>query len=516
VPRHVARTAPRAHWLLLALGLWVLLAALAFDGCSAGAAGGSAAHRGAAPPAGVTGPILRWDGDRLDARALPARTLALTFDDGPDPTWTPAVLDVLRRHRAHATFFVVGHRVNRHPDLVRRILAEGHEIGAHTFSHADLAAVPGWRRDVETALTDNAIVAATGRHTTLFRPPYSSRPADLTPAELDVLREVGRIAVLSDLDPADWRRPGADPIVAAATPRGTAGAVVLLHDGGGDRSQTVAALDRLIPGLADRGYRFTTISEGLGAAGSLAPATAGARLRGHALRWAQLGAAAIAGTMRWILAAALVLGLVRLLTLAVFARIHVRRSARRVRRHLVGSPVSVVVPAHNEAANIAATVRSLLASRYPALEIIVVDDGSTDGTADLVERLGVPGVRVVRQANAGKPAALNTGIRYARFDLLVLVDGDTVVQPDTVHRLVQAFADHRVGAVSGNTKVANRRRLLAAGSTSSTSSGSTSTGGCTTCSGASPPSPARSARSGGGCWSTWVACRPTRWPRTPT
>ena len=92
--------------------------------------------------------------------------------------------------------------------------------------------------------------------------------------------------------------------------------------------------------------------------------------------------------------------------------------------------------------------------------MIVVDDGSTDGTADIVERLGLPGVRVIRQRNAGKPAALNTGIRYARADLLVLVDGDTVFQPDTIHRLVQPFADPRVGAVSGNTKVANRRRLL--------------------------------------------------------
>ena len=122
--------------------------------------------------------------------------------------------------------------------------------------------------------------------------------------------------------------------------------------------------------------------------------------------------------------------------------------------------MSVIVPAYNEAANIAATVRSLVASDYPALEVIVVDDGSTDGTADIVERMRLRGVRVIRQANAGKPAALNTGIRAARANLLVLVDGDTVFQPDTVHRLVQRFADPSVGAISGNTKVANRRRLL--------------------------------------------------------
>jgi cellulose synthase/poly-beta-1,6-N-acetylglucosamine synthase-like glycosyltransferase len=145
----------------------------------------------------------------------------------------------------------------------------------------------------------------------------------------------------------------------------------------------------------------------------------------------------------------------------VCAQTHVRRVRRRKGpRRTVDAPVSVIVPAYNEAANIAATVRSLVASAYPTLEVIVVDDGSSDGTAEIVERLGLRGVRVIRQANAGKPAALNTGIRAARAELLVLVDGDTVFQPDTIHRLVQEFADPTVGAISGNTKVANRRGLL--------------------------------------------------------
>ena len=125
----------------------------------------------------------------------------------------------------------------------------------------------------------------------------------------------------------------------------------------------------------------------------------------------------------------------------------------------VTAPVSVIVPAYNESAGIEAAVRSLLASDHP-VEIIVVDDGSTDGTADLVESLRLPNVRVIRQANAGKPAALNTGIAAASYDLLVMVDGDTVFEPDAVRTLVQPFADPRVGAVSGNAKVINRRGLL--------------------------------------------------------
>jgi len=463
-PRHVARRDPRAHWVLFALGLAVLLACLAFDGYAQGTGGGAgrtaAAGDPVEPPLG--GPFVRADGAAragVATRALPAKTVALTFDDGPDPRWTPQVLDVLRRHGVPATFFVVGSRVDAEPSLTRRIVAEGHDLGSHTFSHADLAAAPAWRRRLELTLTGNAIAGATGRRTALFRPPYSSTPAAVGAADLAALRDAGqgRIAVLSDLDSRDWRRPGVDAIVRAATPTGDGGAVILLHDGGGDRAQTVAALDRLIPELRDRGFRFVTVSSALGV--PAVPASTGERVRGTALRSFQALAAGLARLMSWLLAAALGLGVARLAVQTACAWWHARRRRRPPVRG-VWARVSVIVPAYNEAANIRATVLSLLRGDHPAVEVVVVDDGSTDGTADLVESLGLPGVRVVRQRNAGKPAALNTGIRYARADLIVLVDGDTVFQPDTIHRLVQPFADPRVGAVSGNTKVANRRRFL--------------------------------------------------------
>ena len=151
----------------------------------------------------------------------------------------------------------------------------------------------------------------------------------------------------------------------------------------------------------------------------------------------------------------------RLVVMLVVARRHAkrRRDPAFSWGEPVTDPVSVVVPAYNESENIEATVRSILANDHP-LEVVVVDDGSTDGTADLLEDLALPRVRVVRQANAGKSEALNRGVAAAKHDLIVMIDGDTIFQPDTVAQLVAPFADPAIGAVAGNVKIANRDRLI--------------------------------------------------------
>jgi cellulose synthase/poly-beta-1,6-N-acetylglucosamine synthase-like glycosyltransferase/peptidoglycan/xylan/chitin deacetylase (PgdA/CDA1 family) len=467
VALHRGQREPRAHWLLLALFLVVLLGELALNGYVTGAGVEGTQRNGQA--AGV-GPGLR-DGQpviRVDptgsvsARAMPAGTVALTFDDGPDPVWTPQILAVLAHYRVNATFFEVGARVDDYPALARRVLAGGNEIGSHTFTHADPATTAGWRYGVELSLTSSAIAAATGRVPVLMRPPYSSRPSALTSAEFAAMRRAGAagyLTVLTDLDTRDWERPGVDAIVAAAQPAPGAGAVVMMHDSGGNRSQTVGALNILIPKLLAQGYRFATVSQALGLGGEPAASTI-VRVRGTALRWAQTTAGGLARALTVLMLAAVALGALRLAAQLVGAWVHVRRVRRRPRRRRYLGPVSVIVPAHNEAANIAATVRSLVASDYPQLEVIVVDDGSTDGTARIVRQLRLPEVSVISQPNAGKPAALNTGIRHARGEILVLVDGDTVFQRDAVGRLIQPMRDEQVGAVSGNTKVANRKGLL--------------------------------------------------------
>ncbi|GAA2838042.1 glycosyltransferase [Kitasatospora paracochleata] len=466
--RGLVRQVPlRTHWLLLSVLVLTLTSALLLQGWTRHMFGTEA--DGAAPSQGANGSVpaqVRDGGPVIDAATgrttrPAAGTLALTFDDGPDPHWTPQILDVLKREGVHATFFVVGTQVADHPELARRILAEGHQIGIHTFTHANLAQAAPWRRSLELREAQQALAGATGTTTSLLRPPYSSGNDALTDADWSALQDASRsgyLTVLTTLDSEDWRRPGVPAIVANATPKSADGQVLLMHDAGGDRSQTVAALAELLPKLKAAGFRFATVGEATGLPQVQHPATTADHWQGLALLGALTTSDWVLTVLGWLLWGAGAIGLLRMVALVVAARRH-KRLRRRGWGPPVTEPVSVIVPAYNERAGIEAAVRSLLASDHP-VEVIVVDDGSTDGTADLVESLNLPYVRVIRQANAGKPAALNNGLRHARAELVVMVDGDTVFERDAVRMLVQPFADRRVGAVSGNAKVVNRGGLL--------------------------------------------------------
>lgn len=420
------------------------------------------------------GPVVNMASERPESVRVSPRTVALTFDDGPDPRWTPPLLDVLKRHGAKATFFVVGARVAENPEIVQRMISDGHEIGNHTYSHADVTTTPGWRTRLELSLTQKALAGAAGIHTRLMRMPYSSTPGAVGGAQLATMRLMGSegyLVALTDLDSKDWSRPGVDRVYRAALPRGGRGAVVMFHDAGGDRSQTIAAVDRLLTVLSSRGYSAKTLTKSAG----LAPAHVSAesdRFTGAVLGFAQRTSAAFTDSLSWILAAAGVLTLIRLLFFLCLAWIHARK-ARRARSEIgkrrksrapawvSPPPVTVIVPAYNEEAGIEATIRSLVATDYRGeVDFLVIDDGSVDDTYRIAASLGLPGVRVIRQRNGGKPAALNTGIAHAQHEILIMVDGDTVFEPSTIGNLIRPLADPSVGAVSGNTKVGNRRGMI--------------------------------------------------------
>ena len=416
----------------------------------------------------------------LDAPTYPAlyhqgatdkTKVALTFDDGPDPVWTPRILDVLKARGMKATFFVVGRNAEEHPELLRRIVAEGHELGNHSYTHGNLSEMPEWRQRLELGSTERLIEAETGRSTTLFRPPYNADATPSNAAELVPLafaeRELGYTVVLERIDPQDWARPGADVIVQRVKEQRREGSIILLHDAGGDRAQTLAALPRILDWLAERGDSVVPMSELLGIphdeimpfvqhdaqSGWRAVATTGFR----AWRW-------LVETMWTFMLLATALVVVRSLLLAWLAWRQQRAARHRPPVEMASWPaVSVLIAAYHEGKVVANTLRSVLDSDYAGqVEVVLVDDGSKDDTASESQRIAAadPRVRVISQANSGKSVALRRALTEARHEVVVYLDADTQLERATIRKLVEELADERMGAVSGNARVGNRRNFV--------------------------------------------------------
>ncbi|WP_232344285.1 bifunctional polysaccharide deacetylase/glycosyltransferase family 2 protein [Actinoplanes awajinensis] len=411
------------------------------------------------------GPIIATDGTTTTSVSVPDKQIVLTFDDGPDPEYTPEILEVLAEYGVTGTFFMIGSQISEYPDLVRQVAEAGNEIGIHTYTHPELSGASEWRRTVEMRETQLALAGAAGVTSVIFRPPYSSTVAALDDDSWAVMQDMGEqgyLTVVNDLDSRDWEQDvTVDDIVEAVTPDDGAGAVLLFHDGGGDRSLTADALREVIPALLAEGYTFTTVAAVSGMATVNPDATAGEQALGLGLVSAVQIATHVSAWFSGLLLIFGVLTVARLLFMLVLGRRHARRGRSGHRwGPAFTEPVTVIVPAYNEKECIADTLGSLVASTHP-VRIIVVDDGSTDGTAEIAEALGLPGVTVLRQPNSGKPAALNAGIAAADTDVVVMMDGDTVFEPDTVRLLVQPFADPAIGAVAGNAKIANRTGMIA-------------------------------------------------------
>jgi len=400
--------------------------------------------------------------------------IALTFDDGPDPKWTPKILDVLKAADVPATFFVTGTNAVRAPALLRRIIAEGSELGNHSSSHADLANLPDTMVGIELNATQRLVEAYTGRSMRLFRAPYAG---DAEPTSESALRiaalagEHGYVTVGLHVDPLDWMNPGVDAIVAKAVAQVEAGTtaesaqIVLLHDSGGDRAQTLAALPKIISELRKRGYSFVTASQlaGMQPAQAMPPVEGVSEWLSHADQGLFLALAAVQHSLGWLFVTAIVLGMLRSVTLATLAwRNRDRMQPPEASPHLVPRFASVLIPAYNEAAVIEASVRRVLATTGLRVEVIVIDDGSRDDTSAIVAAAfgSDPRVTLLTLLNGGKARALNEGLKTARGDIVVALDADTQFEPDTIAKLARWFADPAIGAVAGNAKVGNAVNLI--------------------------------------------------------
>ncbi|HTQ66563.1 MAG TPA: glycosyltransferase [Puia sp.] len=416
------------------------------------------------------------------------KKLVLTFDDGPDPVYTPEILDILSREHVPAAFFLVGINAENNIPIVKRIYKEGHEIGNHTFTHPNIAKVSRKRAILEMEATRLLIECITGHSTIMFRAPFN---ADFEPQKAEELipvaiaHEKNYLDIGESIDPLDWV-PGtsADSIVARVIQRkedmtklDLSGNIILLHDAGGDsRAATVEALPRIIHYFKERGYTFTTVADLLGKKKDdlMPPVPKGSgyyllQLNYYLAMSAYLGSH-ILGSLFIVF---IILSLSRIIFVGFIATEEYRYEKKL--KHLFTtwsySPgkaplVSIIVPAYNEEVNAVSSLQNLLKTDYPNFEIIFVDDGSKDDTYAKVSHAFANNtkVRVFTKTNGGKASALNFGIRQSEAEYVVCIDADTKLLPDAVSKLMAHFSSvaggDKVGAVAGNVKVGNQVNLL--------------------------------------------------------
>jgi cellulose synthase/poly-beta-1,6-N-acetylglucosamine synthase-like glycosyltransferase/peptidoglycan/xylan/chitin deacetylase (PgdA/CDA1 family)/spore germination protein YaaH len=405
--------------------------------------------------------------------------LALTFDDGPDPVWTPKILAVLKKYDVKATFMVIGEEAQDYPGLLKEYVRQGHEIANHTFTHPDISEISDFQLRSELNLTERLFAAKLGIQPLFFRPPYS---IDQEPDTNDQaapayrIQQMGYTIIGDKIDTNDWdEHPRKSPqeIVSSVleqlqdmkTASWKRGSIILMHDGGGDRSATVAALPLLITTLRAKGYQLVNVSDLMGKtrAEVMPPISPKMRWQARVDSVAFFFFSFFAHFVVDVFFLGDVLMSARLILIGLLALID-----RLLRRKLPPGEyvprVAVLIPAYNEETVIVRTIRSVLNSDYANLRVIVVDDGSTDNTFETAREayraeIAEGRLTVLTKSNAGKAEALNFGLQFIDEEIYVGIDADTVIASDAVSKLVYHFADPRIGAVAGNAKVGNRVNL---------------------------------------------------------
>ncbi len=406
--------------------------------------------------------------------------IALTFDDGPDPQWTPKILDVLKRKNATATFFLIGLEAENNSGLASRILREGHGIGNHTFTHPDISNLSGRYMQLEVNLTEQLFASRLGIRTILFRPPYSIDAEPDTEDQvrpLEFTQDMGYITVGDKIDTNDWQGPSAaqitsdvlDHLPPCAPTDLRCGNIVLMHDGGGNRLQTLLALPKIIDGIRAKGLQIVPVYQLIGKtrADVMPSISPNERWAATAIRIAFWLYGFVDHAITWTFFLGDVLMTGRLLFIGAFAIFD------RFRKRQYGLPgeaesykpsVAVLIPAYNEGKVVERTIRSVLSSNYPNFRVIVIDDGSSDDTLEVARRAFVSEqasgqVLILTKPNSGKAEALNFGLQYVEDEIFMGIDADTVISPNAISRLIPHFLNSKVGAVAGNAKVGNRINL---------------------------------------------------------
>jgi cellulose synthase/poly-beta-1,6-N-acetylglucosamine synthase-like glycosyltransferase/peptidoglycan/xylan/chitin deacetylase (PgdA/CDA1 family)/spore germination protein YaaH len=397
--------------------------------------------------------------------------IVLTFDDGPDPDYTPRILDILKREKVPAAFFVVGSMAEKNIQILRREYEDGYEIGNHTFFHPDISAISIKRVILELNATRKLIESVTGRSTILFRAPFNADSEPQTLAEVIPVAESHRqsyITVGESIDPWDWQ-PGvtADSIIARTIRQKDNGSMLLLHDAGGDtREETVKALPEIIHFFKSHGYKFTTIADVLDKSkADLMPPIKSEGIMGTLYDIFIQGYFYGNYFLLYLFLTAIFLAIGRVVLIGVLAIRQYADDKKEAPLRIAYDklpPVSIIVPAYNEEVTAIKTIASLLKIDYPSFEIIFIDDGSKDKTYEMVNNAygDNPLVTVLTKPNGGKASALNFGITHAKSDFVVCIDADTQLKDDAVYHLMTYFTDNEIGAVAGTVKVGNDHNII--------------------------------------------------------
>jgi len=409
-----------------------------------------------------------------------AKQIALSFDDGPDPKWTPKILDILRDKGVKAAFMLIGSQAAENVGLMKRVYREGHEIGNHSYTHPDISEISPRQLDLEVKFTERLYASKLGIQPLYFRPPYDideEPDTDDQAAPIAQLQRNGYTIIGSKMDTNDWdervkKTPEEitqsilDQLDTMAIKPQFRGSIILMHDGGGDRSATVAALPMLIDTLRAKGYEIVPVSALLGktSAEVMPPLTFWQRVRALPDSLAFSGLSLIGHFIVLVFFVGDVLMSGRLILIGLLAIIDRLRTPYRQHNPDFAPPVAVLVPAYNEEKVIARTVHSVLHSDYKNLHVIVIDDGSKDTTVEVAEKtfareIAAGRVAVLTKPNGGKAAALNYALEHITEEIYVGIDADTIIAPDAISKLIPHFEDERIGAVAGNARVGNRVNL---------------------------------------------------------
>ena len=406
--------------------------------------------------------------------------VSLSFDDGPDPQWTPKILDILKAKHVKGTFMLIGSEAAENIGIMQRLAREGNEIGNHTWTHPDISEISTRQLDLEVKLTERLFEAKLGVQPLYFRPPYDideEPDTDDEAAPVVQIQHEGLTIIGNKIDTDDWNEhPRKTPqemtqsvltqLQTMKTKPQFRGSIILMHDGGGNRSATVAALPYLIDTLRAHGYKFVPVSALMGktTAQVMPPLRFWARMRAIPDSIAFSAVDIIGNFIVMVFFLGDVLMSARLIVVGLFAVIDRLRRPHRPVWPGYNPRVAVLIPAYDEEAVIVRTIRSVLNSDYQNLHVIVIDDGSTDRTAEVAtaayaREIAAGRVQVLSKHNEGKAAALNYALDRVREEVYVGIDADTVIAADAISKLIPHFADPAIGAMAGNAKVGNRVNL---------------------------------------------------------